>query len=622
VLDSARPATRPDGHVTTTDALHEVVLELFGADDPAEIAGILLQGAGRLLSIRTTSIWVPSEHEYLCRGVLGDRREQLNGARVDAAALTNPIASEGGDAFLNAGVAVEGKLVALLRVSRPFTEQGGFSDAEQDLLRQLTSAGGLAMARARRLAASEQSAKDSARDLAVLTDMSREIMSTLDLDRVLRQVVNLATRVLTFDRGAIGLYERGACDIRAVAGAEAIDPKDPRLKDVAVRAAWAAGRGERFYLSDRNDPASDAERTFVQIFGADLERDDTASGLYLPLKDEEGIVGILLFEAARAEMATPRQRELAEVLANQVTVAIRNAQLYRNVPMADALGALAARKQALLALPRRRKLIYVTSTLLVLAALTLIRWPLRVSGVDPVFRSLHRAEIRPTIAGVVDRVLVREGTLVRRGSPVAHLRDDELRADREAAAAAVASADRAAAIAAAHNDAAGERLQLLRADALRREVELLDQQIQSATIRSATDGVVLTARPEERVGTHADPGELLLVVGRTDSLELDLTVEQPDVDRVQVGDEVRLRVDAMPQRTFAGRVVALPPVTLGTPDGSPRFPVRAVIANDEGLLRPGMTAYARVLTAPASVAGRVLRSPIRAIRLAWWRIWS
>jgi multidrug resistance efflux pump len=153
-------------------------------------------------------------------------------------------------------------------------------------------------------------------------------------------------------------------------------------------------------------------------------------------------------------------------------------------------------------------------------------------------------------------------------------------------------------------------------------VELLDQQIQSATIRSPTDGVVLTARPEERVGTHADPGELLLVVGRTDSLELDLTVEQPDVDRVRVGDEVRLRVDAMPQRTFAGRVVALPPVTLGTPDGSPRFPVRAVIANEEGLLRPGMTAYARVLTAPASVAGRVLRSPIRAIRLAWWRIWS
>jgi len=622
VLDSARSAIRADGHTTVTDALHEVTLELFSADDPAEIAGILLQRAGRLLSVRTTSIWVPSEHEYICRGAVGDRREQLTGAQVEASELTAAMPGEAGDAFINAGVAVDGKLVALLRVSRPFGADGGFNDAEQDLLRQLTTAAGAAMAKARRLAASEQAASDSSRDLAVLTDMSREIMSTLDLDRVLRSVVNLASRVLSFDRGAIGLYERGACDIRAVAGAEAIDAKDPRLKDLAVRAAWAAGRGERFYLSDRTDSASDAERTFVQIFGADLERDDTGSGLYLPLKDEEGIVGILLFEATRGEMATPRQRELADVLANQVTVAIRNAQLYRNVPMADALGALAARKQALLALPRRRKLIYATSTLIVIAALTLIRWPLRVSGLDPVFRSLRHADIRPAIAGVVDRVLVQEGTFVRRGWPVVHLRDDELRADRAAAAAAVAAAQRAAAIAAAHNDAAGERLQLLRVDALQREVDVLEQQIRAATVRSPIEGVVLTSRPEERVGTHADPGELLVVVGQTDSLELDLAVAQEDVDLVRVGDEVRLRVDALPQRTFVGRVVALPPVTLGAANVSPRFPVRAVIPNGEGLLRPGMTSYARVLTTPASVAGRVLRSPIRAIRLLWWRIWS
>jgi multidrug resistance efflux pump len=290
--------------------------------------------------------------------------------------------------------------------------------------------------------------------------------------------------------------------------------------------------------------------------------------------------------------------------------------------MADALGALAARKQALLALPRRRKMIYATSALIAIAALTLIRWPLRVSGSDSVFRSSRHADIRPGIAGIVDRVLVQEGTFVRRGSPVIHLRDDELRADRDAAIAAVAAAQRAATIAAAHNDAAGERLQLLRVDALQREVDVLEQQIRATVIRSAIDGVVLTARPEERVGTHADPGELLLVVGRTDSLELDLTVEQQDVDLVHVGDEVRLRVDAMPQRTFVGRVVALPPVTLGTATASPRFPVRAIVPNEQGLLRPGMTSYVRVLTAPASVAGRVLRSPIRAVRLLWWRIWS
>ena len=66
--------------------------------------------------------------------------------------------------------------------------------------------------------------------LALITEMSREITSTLDLDRVLRSVVNLASRALTFDRGALALYEHGVCDIRAVAGADGVDAKDPRSK--------------------------------------------------------------------------------------------------------------------------------------------------------------------------------------------------------------------------------------------------------------------------------------------------------------------------------------------------------------------------------------------------------
>ena len=51
-------------------------------------------------------------------------------------------------------------------------------------------------------------------------------------------------------------------------------------------------------------------------------------------------------------------------------------------------------------------------------------------------------------------------------------------------------------------------------------------------------------------------------------------------------------------------------------------PVRAVVANPDGLLRPGMAAYARVLTEPASALWRLARAPVRATRLAWWRFWS
>lgn len=621
MLESPRSLERGDGLPRVSEALHDITLDLFASDDAGEIAGKALSAAGSLVVVATSSIWVPRGDELECRGAIGEAGEAVSGRRVKAASADTPLPGEEGQAVLNSGIAADGSLAAVLRLSRSLATDGPFSDDERELIQRLTGAAGAAIAAIGRLEAAKETAAAAGRDLATITAMSREITATLDLDRVLRSVVNLATRMLTFDRGAIALYEHGACDIRAMSGVETIDPKNPQIQDLAVRAAWAAGRGEHFYVSDRDDPASDEERVFVQIFGEDMARDNAESGLYLPLKDEEGIVGILLFESSRTEFATPHQRELAEILANQATVAVRNAQLYRHVPMADTLGALVARKEKLFEIPRRKRALVIGVAVAAIAALTLIRWPLRVDGAGPVFRPLWRADVRPTISGVVDRVFVREGMAVARGAPIAHLRDDELRAQRDAASAEVSAADRAAAMAASRGDAAEERLQRLRVDVLRRDVSLLDEQINAAVVRSPVSGVVLTPRPEERVGTRAEAGDLLAIVGRTDSLELEFGVEQREITRVRVGEEVRLRVDALPQRTFSGRVVSIGALP-ATDSSRVTFPVRAMVANSDGLLRPGMAAYARVLTAPTSVLGRVARGPVRAIRLLWWRMWS
>lgn len=607
--------------VSSAEALHDATLDFLGADDSAEIAGKLLGATTKVLTADTASIWIPAGDRVECRGAIGEHRAPLSGASMSASSFDTPLPAEEDCAIAVAPVVVDGRIVAHVRATRSVTTHGEFREDEYSALRRLTEAAGAVMATASRLAASQKTASESARDLALITEMSREITSTLDLDRVLRSVVNLSTRALTFDRGAIALYEHGVCDIRAVAGADGVDAEDSALQDLAVRAAWAAGLGEAFYLSERDDPGSDAERTFAQIFGVDLERDRAMSGLYLPLKDEEGIVGILLFEADRADFASPRQRELAAILANQATVAVRNARLYHQVPLADALGAFSARKEAFLGMPARRRAMYIAAVVIAIAALTLIRWPMRVSGTDPVFRPLLRADVRPTLSGVIDRVFVREGASVDRGAPIAHLRDDALRAQRDAAIAAVTAAERTAAVAASHGDAAEERLQRLRTDVLRREAELLDEQIQSSVIRSPVRGVVLTARPDERVGAHAEAGDVIAVVGRTDSLELEFGVDQRDVTRVRAGDEVRLRVTALPQQTFSARVVSIAPLSSGGNDVV-SFPVRAVVANPDGLLRPGMAAFARVLTEPASVIGRLGREPVRAFRLWWWRIWS
>ena len=596
------------------DAWFSATLDLASTLDADEVEPKLLHAATTLLSADGASLWQMHDGSLICPVAVGDGAQRLVGQRAPGDDLTQPL--DGEDSVAIVSVPLTFEAVGALRVTRDSAAGGPYTGAEHETLERLARAAEVAWRNARQVASN-----DRARDLALVMEMSREIASTLDLDRVMRSVVNLAMKALPFDRGAIALYERGTCDIRAVAGADTVDPDDPELQDLAVRSAWAAGIGESFYLSDRTEPASDAERTFLQIFSDDLAADGVASGLYIPLKDDEGVVGILVLESAKPDFASARQQELATILANQATVALRNAQLYNQVPLADALGALHARKEAFFALPKQRRVAMAVAALVTVGALTLSRWPLRVDATAPQFRPTARTDVRPLIEGIIERVLVREGTTVERGAPIFQLRDAELRADYEAAAAAAVVADRAATTAASRGDAAEERLQRMRADVLRREATVREEQLRAATVRAPVSGVVLTPRPEERVGSWADAGSAVLVIGRTDTLELEFGVDQRDVGRVRVGEEVRLRVDAFPQRTFTGRVSALADVGLDSA-GTVVFPVRAVVPNADGALRPGMVAYARVLTAPSSIVGRAVREPARRLRLLWWRMWS
>ena len=619
--------------------MHSIGLEFSASLDFDELLPRVFERVLTALGAEGGSLWIADGDMLCCRLAQGGASQKLVGAQMpvgtgfvgDVAqrprttvvtrAVDDPRHLPRVDSgemlamtVMATAMVAGGVTVGAIQVSNKLTGDGIFDDRDRELLEGLAGSAAAALRNAQL-----HSVEKRARDLALILEISREITSTLDLDRVLRTVVNLASRALAFDRGAVGLYQKGQCEIRAVAGQDTVDPKDAKLQDLIARAEWAAGRGEPLYLSDRTAPGSDAERMFVSIFGTDLERDGVESGLYLPLKDEEGVLGVLVFEASQPEFASPVQLELTGILANQTAVALRNAQLYHQVPMVDALGALVAKRQAILAVPRRKLQIYAAIAVAMVAALSLVRWPLRVSGTDAVFRPMTLTPVRALVPGIVERLLVQEGAQVTKGMPLATLRATQLLTDQAATAADVSSADRAAALAASRGDAAEERLQRIRGDALRQEQHLLDEELGLTTIRAPATGVVLTPRLSEKLGTSLDEGDLVLTVGRTDTLELEFGVDQRDIARVNPGQEIRLRVDALPQRTFVGTVTSIGLLPIDT-TSRVRYPVRAYVPNPDGLLKPQSAAYARVLTEPVSAMSRLLRGPVRWGHLVWWRI--
>lgn len=619
--------------------MHSISLEFSATLEFDELLPQVFQRVLTALGAEGGSLWIAEGDLLCCRLAAGGAGQRLVGAQVpigtgfvgDVAqrprttivtrAAEDPrylARMDSGEVLATTVMATAmvagGVTVGSIQVSNKLTGDGIFDLRDRELLEGLAASAAAAIRNAQL-----HSVEKRARDLALLLEISREITATLDLDRVLQSVVNLASKAFTFDRGAVGLYQKGTCEIRALAGQEKIDQKDPKLQDLATRVSWAAGHGQQLYLSDRTTPASDAERMFVSVFGSDLEADGVESGLYLPLQDEEGLLGVLVFESREPDFINPTQLEVAAILANQTAVALRNAQLYHQVPMVDAFGALAAKKRAVLALPRRKVQLYAGILVAVLAALTLIRWPYRVSGSNAAFRPTNLAYVRAQVPGVVERVLVQEGSQVTRGMPLASLRTTDLLSARASTAAAIQAAQRSAAVAASRGDAAEEQLQRIRGDALRQELALVEEEIGLATIRAPVSGRVLTPRLNELVGATIDEGDLVLSLGRTDTLELEFGVNQRDVAWVRPGQETVLRVDALPQRTFVGRVTSIGQLPADT-GASVLYPVRAAIPNPDGILKPQMAAAAKVLTRPASAMDRILRGPARWARLVLWRL--
>jgi HlyD family secretion protein len=137
------------------------------------------------------------------------------------------------------------------------------------------------------------------------------------------------------------------------------------------------------------------------------------------------------------------------------------------------------------------------------------------------------------------------------------------------------------------------RQQLEQAEAAVRQAQaalrLAQAALADASIYAPLDGYV-SGKPAQ-VGQVVGPGTPVATVVSLNGLYFDAQVSETDIARVQAGQVVTVRVDALPSREFVGRVVAINPV--GAQLGR-MFSVRVGLNDPEKLLRPGMFATGEI----------------------------
>jgi HlyD family secretion protein len=275
-----------------------------------------------------------------------------------------------------------------------------------------------------------------------------------------------------------------------------------------------------------------------------------------------------------------------------------------------------------------------------------IRRVVKASGVvDP----REKVELSAHVVAKIDRLYVEEGDQVEAGDPVLEL-------ERQTFDAAVADwrarlAQARSAVRKAEADLESARLRRQRYERLAGEGVVSDEQVEEAqvaatgaevaldqagesvaqaranlakaeddlrktTIYAPIGGRVISLNAEQGEvvvsGTMNNPASVIATLADLSEVLAVVDVDETEIVHVAVGQDAELEVDAMPERSFAGRVVEVGSSGFSRPDQRDVtfFNVKVLFAEPAEALKPGMSVRASIVTA---VHASALVVPIQAV---------
>ncbi len=171
-------------------------------------------------------------------------------------------------------------------------------------------------------------------------------------------------------------------------------------------------------------------------------------------------------------------------------------------------------------------------------------------------------------------------------------------------------------IAGAHADVQKARADLASAQATAKRLEaqwrgaMVD--LERTKVRSPIDGIIVGRNITEgqTLATGLEAKTLFTIAGDLDKMEINARIDESDIGSIKQGQQATFTVDAFPGRTFSAAVkqIRMAPQVLSN---VVTYTVVLRTTNPDGLLLPGMTVLAAIVTRTAPAAATV---PLAALR--------
>ena len=123
-------------------------------------------------------------------------------------------------------------------------------------------------------------------------------------------------------------------------------------------------------------------------------------------------------------------------------------------------------------------------------------------------------------------------------------------------------------------------------------------QLEDTDVKAPITGTILEKDVERgsviaSATSNVSGGTTLLKMADLNQVQVQTLVDETDIGKVQAGQRATVTVDAYPNRPFSGTVLKIEPQATTTQNVT-MFPVVVRIANEQGLLRPGMNSEVEI----------------------------
>jgi HlyD family secretion protein len=244
----------------------------------------------------------------------------------------------------------------------------------------------------------------------------------------------------------------------------------------------------------------------------------------------------------------------------------------------------------------------------------------------------HRVHVGSQVSGIVEQIHVDFNSRVTRGQVLARIDPSTFAAAVRSAQAELEAARAAHELALLHwrrvqelrehqivaaSELEQARTELRQAEAQlsvrQQNLERARRELERCTILSPTDGIVIARAVDvgQTVAASLSAPVLFEIASDLSRMQIHANVSEADVGSVREGQSVRFQVDAHRGRQFTGQVVQVRNAP-HTVDNVVHYETIIEVDNDDGLLKPGMTAEVSIITAEVAGALRVRNTALRA----------